>query len=264
MTRSPRLSADRQRGSVEFRVGYLACGLTAAKSSLPAIRKMTVLIVSKLEQPRARRLAAWNRPPERLEEAVGLAGLGPGDDALQMPTHHGGDVFHRLDLGAHDAGAPAPEHSAHHVDLPALEDLAQLLLVDPGAGGAHGGHPGDERILSRPQPQGEGANDPSAATSACPSSDSVCALLDAPHPVHRCVGMPDDVELVEGDAGVGQLLGAALDGRPATWSMLTDSICSGGQPCPASSPAMFSMALGRRAPLLQRQLSAARGRRRPA
>jgi len=72
--------------------------LTAAKSSLPAIRKMTVLIVSKLEQPRARRLAAWNRPPERLEEAVGLAGLGPGDDALQMPTHHGGDVFHRLDL----------------------------------------------------------------------------------------------------------------------------------------------------------------------
>jgi len=111
---------------------------------------------------------------------------------------------------------------------------AQLLLVDPGAGGAHGGHPGDERILSRPQPQGEGANDPSAATSACPSSDSVGALLDAPHLVHRCVGMPDDVELVEGDAGVGQLLGAALDeGRRLGRCSPTRSARAGSRARPA-------------------------------
>jgi Transposase len=36
---------------------------------------------------------------------------------------------------------------------------------------------------------------------------------DAAHLVHGRIGMPDDVELVEGDASVGQLLGAALGER---------------------------------------------------
>jgi len=49
-------------GSVEFQVGCRACGLTAWKSNLPAIRKMTVLMVDRRVKPRARRLAAWNRP----------------------------------------------------------------------------------------------------------------------------------------------------------------------------------------------------------
>jgi hypothetical protein len=34
-------------GSFEFRVGYRACGLRLAKSSLPAIRKITVRMVRK-------------------------------------------------------------------------------------------------------------------------------------------------------------------------------------------------------------------------
>ena len=36
--------------------------MIAWKSSLPAIRKMTVLMVDRRVKPRARRLAAWNRP----------------------------------------------------------------------------------------------------------------------------------------------------------------------------------------------------------
>ena len=36
--------------------------MMAWKSSLPTIRKMTVLMVDRRVKPRARRLAAWNRP----------------------------------------------------------------------------------------------------------------------------------------------------------------------------------------------------------
>src|SRR5262249_42942687 len=60
---------------------------------------------------------------EGFEEAVGLAGLSPSDDALDVPAHHRGDLLHRLDLAAHDAGAPVMQHLAHDVDLLALQDL---------------------------------------------------------------------------------------------------------------------------------------------
>jgi predicted MFS family arabinose efflux permease len=49
-------------GSIEKRVGYRACGLSAAKSSLPAIKKITVRMVARRVKPLARRLAAWKRP----------------------------------------------------------------------------------------------------------------------------------------------------------------------------------------------------------
>ena len=54
--------AEAKLGSTEIQVGCRACGLIARKSSLPAIRKMTVLMVDRRVKPRARRLAAWNRP----------------------------------------------------------------------------------------------------------------------------------------------------------------------------------------------------------
>jgi hypothetical protein len=41
--------------------------------------------------------------------------------------------------------------------------------------------------------------------------------------------MPDDMELVEGKAGVGQFLTTPLM-KAGDMSMLTDSICLGGQP----------------------------------
>lgn len=169
------------RGSLGFQVGYRAWGLTEAKSSLPAIRKMTVLMVSKLVKPRAR----------RFEEAVGLAGLRPGDDAFEVAAYHGCDLLHGLDPGAHDAGAPVLEHVAHHVDPLALEDLAQLLLVDPRPRGTHGGHPGDQGV------QIGGVLGPEAGAilqqrPAHALEGLVAALLDAPHLVHRRVGVPDE------------------------------------------------------------------------
>ncbi|ABJ89914.1 putative ISXo8 transposase [Xanthomonas oryzae pv. oryzae KACC 10331] len=51
-----------KKGSLEFQVGCRACGLNVWKSSLPAIRKMTVLMVDRRLKPRALRLADWNRP----------------------------------------------------------------------------------------------------------------------------------------------------------------------------------------------------------
>ena len=45
--------------------------------------------------------------------------------------------FDGLDLAAHHAGVPVFEHAAHNVDLLSVEDLAQLLLVEPGASRTH-------------------------------------------------------------------------------------------------------------------------------
>lgn len=83
---------------------------------------------------------------EGFEEAVGLAGLRPSDDALHVAAHGRGHLFHGLDLAAHHAGASVFKHAAHNVDLLAIKDLAQLLLVEPGASCTHGGHPGDQGV----------------------------------------------------------------------------------------------------------------------
>ena len=56
----------------------------AWKSSLPAITKMTVLMVDGRTQPRARRLAAWNRPFYGFPEAIGSPCY--GDRAQQPPS----------------------------------------------------------------------------------------------------------------------------------------------------------------------------------
>src|SRR5215831_13722493 len=73
------------------------------------------------------------------DEAVGVARSGPGDDAVEMIADHGGDLLHGLDLGAHDVGAPLSQHGGNDVELPAVEDIAQLLAIEPGAGSALGG-----------------------------------------------------------------------------------------------------------------------------
>ena len=91
-------------------------------------------------------LGGLEQAVDGLQESVGLTGLRPSHDALQVAAHEGGDLLHRLDLGAHDADAPMGEHGAHHVDLLALQDLAQLLLVEPRSSRAHGGHSGDQGV----------------------------------------------------------------------------------------------------------------------
>ena len=61
---------------------------------------------------------------ERLDEAIGLTSLGPGDDAVEVSADHAGDVLHRRDPGAQDIGAPLLEHGGDDVDLLAIEDSA--------------------------------------------------------------------------------------------------------------------------------------------
>src|SRR5258707_8688185 len=79
-------------------------------------------------------------------EAIGLARLGPGDDTVEMTKDHACDVLHGFDLGTHDAGAPPSQHLGDDVDLLAIENLAQLLAVHPGTGGAVGGVLADQRF----------------------------------------------------------------------------------------------------------------------
>lgn len=80
------------------------------------------------------------------QKAVSLARLRPGDDAFHVTTHEGGNLLHGFDFRAHDTGAPVLERGAHDVDLLAIEDLAQLLLVDPGSGGALDGELGNQGV----------------------------------------------------------------------------------------------------------------------
>src|SRR3989338_7199477 len=83
---------------------------------------------------------------EGFEETVGLAGLRPSYDALHVAAQQRCVLFHGFDLAAHHADTPVFEHAAYDVDLLAIEDLAQLLLVEPGASRTHGGQSGDQGI----------------------------------------------------------------------------------------------------------------------
>lgn len=68
-----------------------------------------------------------------------------------MLSHEGGDFFRGLDLGAHPADAPMLQHGAHEVDLIAVDDFTQLLLVNPNTGAAYGGHLGDQSVDVSPR-----------------------------------------------------------------------------------------------------------------
>src|SRR5436190_9354411 len=63
-----------------------------------------------------------------------------------MGADHGGDLLHGLDLGAHDVGAPLSQHGGNDVELPAVEDIAQLFAIEPGASSALGGELDNEAI----------------------------------------------------------------------------------------------------------------------
>lgn len=144
------------------------------------------------------------------EKAVGLAGLRPGDDALQVAAHERGDLLHWLNLGAHDAGTPMLKHGTHDVDLFAIKDLTQLLLVGPRPSGAHGSEPGDQGIEVGGR-LGLEAGSVLEQRPAQALERFVSALLDAAHLVYGGAGVGDDVELVESDACLWQVLGAAFD-----------------------------------------------------
>ncbi len=94
--------------------------------------------------------------------------------------------------------------------LLAGEELAQILAVLPGACGAGRGHLGEQLIELRALCGAErGAilqQHPALALEA-----RVELLLDAAHLVDGLRGMGDDVELVEGDLGIGQMLADSAD-----------------------------------------------------
>ena len=80
---------------------------------------------------------------DRFEETVGLAGLGPGNDAFEMVTDQLGDGLHRFDLRAQHVSAPLAKQSSYDVDLFAVENLAQLFAVLPRPSGALDGQLGE-------------------------------------------------------------------------------------------------------------------------
>ncbi len=155
-------------------------------------------------------LGGLKQAVDGFEEAVGLARLSPGNNAVEMGADHLRHLFHWFDLRAHHAGGPLREHIAHDIDLLALQNLAQLLLVEPGTGRAFGGHLRDERIQVgtsiRRQASAIPQEFPTQALQA-----RIGLLFDAPGLVDGGAGVGDDVELVEGNPGVGQVLGHALD-----------------------------------------------------
>ncbi len=57
--------------------------------------------------------------------------------------HH---ILHRFDLRAHDVGAPLLQHLRYDIDLFALENVAQLLAVQPCPGSTFGAVLSDERL----------------------------------------------------------------------------------------------------------------------
>ena len=147
---------------------------------------------------------------EGLEEAVGLTSLGPGDDAVEMAPDHAGDLLHWRDLGAQNIGAPLLEHGGDDVDLLAVEDVAQVLAVEPGASGALAGRLGDQAVEIGARFGGQAIT----VLEQCPAQSfeaGVVALLETPGLVEGGGGVRDDMKFVEGDARLGQVVGDPFD-----------------------------------------------------
>ena len=164
---------------------------------------MTVLMVESPLEAASPTLGSLEQAVDGFEKPIRLTRLRPRHDAFEMTAHEAGDLLHGIDLAAHDADTPVLEHRANHVDLPALQDLAQPFLVDPGSCGSHAGLPGDERIEVGHR-LGLEARAVLEQRPAHALERLVATLLDAAHLVDGSVGVPDDVELIERDAGVGR------------------------------------------------------------
>lgn len=65
---------------------------------------------------------------EGFEKAIGLAGLSPRPDPVEMLPNHSG----YLHLGLHYLCAPLPQHSRHDMNLFAGQNLPQVFSIQPG------------------------------------------------------------------------------------------------------------------------------------
>lgn len=83
---------------------------------------------------------------ECFDEAIGLSGLSPSHDSVEVVADHFGDLFHGFDFGTHDIGTPLLQHGGNDIDLLALENVPQLLLIKPRTGSTVGCYLGDQRV----------------------------------------------------------------------------------------------------------------------
>lgn len=104
-------------GVLDFEWAKATCGLMRAKSSLPAIKKSTVRIVSKRGCRRAP--SAWRPGTDhstlRGSRCLACPSRSPSYDAVEVVADQTHQLFHGLDLGAHDAGAPCAFRGSSHV-----------------------------------------------------------------------------------------------------------------------------------------------------
>jgi hypothetical protein len=102
------------------------------------------------------------------------------------------------------------QHGGYDVDLLAIENVAQLLAIEPCSRSAFGGELCDELVEVRCLLVGEFTS-VLEQRPAQPFERRIGLLLQAPHLVHGLAGVSDDMELVEGDPGVRQIVGHSFD-----------------------------------------------------
>ena len=144
------------------------------------------------------------------DEAVGLAGLGPGNDAVEVKADHSGDLLHRLDLGAQHVGGPLLEQTGDDADLLAVEDFAQVLAIEPGAGGSPARRLGDQGI----EVDAAGGRKAVAVLEQSPThalEGRIGFLFNAAHLIDGGRGMGDDMKFVESDARPRQMFADPFD-----------------------------------------------------
>lgn len=141
---------------------------------------------------------------ECFQKAVGLARLGPCDNAIEVFSDHAGALLHGFNLGSHHVGTPLLVHLGNDVDLLTIKDLAQLFSIETGTGSTFGRDVGDQRVqigsLCHIKPLAVLEQRPTQALEI-----GIGLLFESPVLVKggRCLG--DDVECVEGNAGVRQM-----------------------------------------------------------
>lgn len=147
---------------------------------------------------------------ERFDEAIGLSGLSPSHDAVEVVADHFGDLFHGFDFGSHDIGTPLLQHGRNDIDLLAFENVPQLLFIEPRTGGTLGCYLGDQHVQVGALCGGQFFS----AFEQWPaqSFDSRIGLLLGPaHLFDGGRGMCDDMEFVERNTGVWQVIADTFD-----------------------------------------------------
>jgi len=147
---------------------------------------------------------------ERFDEAIGLSGLSPSHDAVEVVADHFGDLFHGFDFGTHDIGTPLLQHGRNDIDLFAFENVPQLLFIKPRTGGALGCYLGDQHVQVSALCGGQFFS-AFEQWPAQPFNSRVGLLFGSAHLFDGGRGMCDDMEFVERNAGVGQVVADTFD-----------------------------------------------------